>query len=177
MSTVNGLPAHVLLIHFIVVLAPLTAALLILCALWPAARRRLLWLVMGLAVTTALLTPLTTEAGEWLKQRTDPSPLLDAHTELGDTMVYFVVALVAAAALLSSSIFGNIADARSDPLSYGSLLPWSVLRAWQRRFRCTASAIPVRRQPGGRRPPPPLTGNRGGHAESSCGRCRRQPLR
>ena len=33
MSTVNGLPAHVLLVHFIVVLAPLTALLAILCHL------------------------------------------------------------------------------------------------------------------------------------------------
>ena len=35
------------LVHFIVVLAPLTALLAILCAVWPAARRRLVWLVAG----------------------------------------------------------------------------------------------------------------------------------
>ena len=34
MNVVNGLPAHVLLVHFIVVLAPLTALLEIACALW-----------------------------------------------------------------------------------------------------------------------------------------------
>ncbi|MFZ2177676.1 MAG: hypothetical protein WAW17_27340 [Rhodococcus sp. (in: high G+C Gram-positive bacteria)] len=45
----NGLPAHVLLVHFVVVLAPLTAILLILCALWPAARRRMVWLIRALA--------------------------------------------------------------------------------------------------------------------------------
>jgi hypothetical protein len=53
-----GLPAHVLLVHFIVIfiviLAPLTAVLAILCAVWPAARRRLVWLVLGLAVFTAV---------------------------------------------------------------------------------------------------------------------------
>ena len=47
MTTVNGLPSHVLLVHFIVVLAPLTALLATLCAVWPAARRRLVWLVLG----------------------------------------------------------------------------------------------------------------------------------
>ena len=41
MQTVNGLPAHVLLVHAIVVLLPLSALLLALTALWPAARRRL----------------------------------------------------------------------------------------------------------------------------------------
>ena len=34
MTVVNGLPAHALLVHFIVVLAPLTALLVMLCALW-----------------------------------------------------------------------------------------------------------------------------------------------
>jgi hypothetical protein len=48
MSTFNGLPLHVLLVHFIVVLAPLTALLAIVCAVcavWPAPRKRLIWLV------------------------------------------------------------------------------------------------------------------------------------
>ena len=59
MSTVNGLPAHILLNHFVVVLGPLTAILAIICALWPAARRRLIWLVLLLAVVSLALTPLT----------------------------------------------------------------------------------------------------------------------
>jgi hypothetical protein len=32
MATLNGLPAHVLLVHFIVVLAPITAVLAVICA-------------------------------------------------------------------------------------------------------------------------------------------------
>src|SRR4029079_13585923 len=47
MRTVNRPPSHVLLVHFIVVLAPLTALLATLCAVWPAARRRLVWLGRG----------------------------------------------------------------------------------------------------------------------------------
>lgn len=101
MSTINGLPAHILLVHFIVVLAPLTAILAIMCALWAAARRRLTWLVLALAIVTAILTPLTTDAGEWLDKRKARSPVLHAHTQLGDTMAYFAVALVVAAALLA----------------------------------------------------------------------------
>lgn len=100
MSTFNGLPAHVLFVHFIVVLAPLTAALAILCAVWPAARQRLVWLVAALSLATAVLTPLTTEAGEWLEHRVERSAQLHTHTELGDTMIYFSAALLIAAALL-----------------------------------------------------------------------------
>jgi hypothetical protein len=100
-TTVNGLPSHVLLVHFIVVLAPLTALLAILCAVWPAARRRLVWLVLGLAVVNAALTPITTHAGEWLESRVGRSPRLHTHTELGDTMLYFSIALLVAAMLLA----------------------------------------------------------------------------
>jgi hypothetical protein len=99
-TTVNGLPSHVLLVHFIVVLAPLTALLAILCAVWPAARRRLVWLVLGLAVVNAALTPITTQAGEWLEHRIGRSPRLHTHTELGDTMLYFSIALLVATILL-----------------------------------------------------------------------------
>jgi hypothetical protein len=102
LSVISGLPAHVLLVHLIVVLAPLTALLAILCAVWPAARRRLVWLVLALAVVVMVATPLTTEAGEWLEQRVGPSPALEAHTELGDTMLYFSIALLVAAVLLAA---------------------------------------------------------------------------
>lgn len=101
MSTINGLPVHALLVHFIVVLAPLTAILAILCAVWPAARQRLVWLVLALAVVTAGLSPLTTESGEWLEHQIEESPLVEEHAELGDTMVYFALALLIAAILLT----------------------------------------------------------------------------
>jgi hypothetical protein len=101
MTTINGLPSHVLFVHFIVVLAPLTAALAVLCAVRLSARRRLVWLVLALAVLNAALTPITTNAGEWLEQRIGRSPLLEAHAELGDTMLYFSIALLVAAAALA----------------------------------------------------------------------------
>ncbi|MGO9924880.1 MAG: DUF2231 domain-containing protein [Mycobacterium sp.] len=102
MSTFNGLPAHILLNHFVVVLAPLTAVLAILCALWPAARRRLIWLVLLLAVGTLVLTPLTTSAGAWLETRVDKSPALATHAQLGETLIYIVAALVATVTILTA---------------------------------------------------------------------------
>jgi p-aminobenzoyl-glutamate transporter AbgT len=96
-----GLPAHALLVHAIVVLAPLTAVLEILCGFWPAARRNLVWLVLALAGVTTVLTPLTTDAGEWLlAQRGQVSPILQEHAERGDWMIYFSVALLIVALAL-----------------------------------------------------------------------------
>ena len=102
MSVINGLPAHVLFVHFLVVLVPLTALLEIACAVWPAARRgHLLWLAVILAVATIVLTPITTDAGEWLYDlRRNPDPLLREHAELGDTMIYFCVGLLVVAIAL-----------------------------------------------------------------------------
>jgi uncharacterized membrane protein len=103
MSTFNGLPAHILLNHFVVVLAPLTAVLAILCVLWPAARRRLIWLVLLLAAGTLVLTPLTTNSGAWLAARVGPSsPALTMHEQLGETLIYMAAALVASVTLLTA---------------------------------------------------------------------------
>lgn len=101
MSLIAGLPAHILLNHFVVVLMPLTAILLIICVLWPAARQRLVWLVLILAAITLVLTPLTIRAGEWLADRVDETPALDTHATFGETGSYFAVALFIAAALLA----------------------------------------------------------------------------
>jgi ABC-type branched-subunit amino acid transport system permease subunit len=103
LTTILGLPAHALLVHAIVVLAPLTAALEILCGFWPAARRRLVWLVLALAAGTTVLTPITTDAGEWLKHQrgANVSPILQEHAERGDWMIYFSVALLVVAVALA----------------------------------------------------------------------------
>jgi hypothetical protein len=102
MTTIAGLPAHVLLVHAIVVLAPLTAALEILCAIWPAARRRLVWLVLAFAAVNLVLTPLTTDAGEWLlNQRSQVSAVLQTHADRGEWMIYFSVALLVVAVALA----------------------------------------------------------------------------
>ena len=114
MSTFNGLPVHALLVHFIVVLAPLTAVLAILCAVWPAARQRLVWLVLALAVLITGLSPLTTDSGEWLEHNIEKSELVEKHAEMGDTMLYFALALLVAAILL---VVVHLRAHREKPLS------------------------------------------------------------
>lgn len=124
MSTVQGLPAHVLLVHFIVVLIPLTAGLAILSAVWPAARRRLIWLISALAVALAILTPITTEAGEWLEHRINETDILRSHTALGDTMPYFSLALLLGVALL---VVVHVRDSRQRPLPTIVLVTFTAL--------------------------------------------------
>jgi hypothetical protein len=91
MTTVNGLPAHILLVHAIVVLLPLAALLLVLSALWPAVRRKVAGPNAILSVLVVVLVPITTEAGEWLERRVASTPLVRTHTELGDTALYVAI--------------------------------------------------------------------------------------
>jgi hypothetical protein len=88
MGTVNGLPAHVLLVHAIVVLLPLAALLLVSTVIWPGARARLAGPNALLSVLVLVLVPVTTSAGEWLEHRVTATALLHKHTELGDGAVF-----------------------------------------------------------------------------------------
>lgn len=102
MNVINGMPAHALLLHFVLVLVPLTALLEIVCGLWPAARRgQLMWLTLILAAATMALTPITIDAGAWLYDRqADPSPILREHAARGGLMTYFSAALLVVAVVL-----------------------------------------------------------------------------
>ncbi|MCW2662523.1 MAG: hypothetical protein JWP83_3675 [Mycobacterium sp.] len=113
MNVVNGLPAHALWLHLVVVLVPLTALLEIVCGLWAAARRgQLMWLTLVLAVATMVVTPITINAGEWLYDlRTKPGPILQEHAERGGTMVYFAAALLVVAVGL---VVLRLVERRSD---------------------------------------------------------------
>ncbi|MEU1429689.1 DUF2231 domain-containing protein [Nocardia sp. NPDC005746] len=124
MSTINGLPAHVLLVHAVVILVPLTAGLLILCAVWPAARARLIWLVVVLAVVVTVLTPITVDAGEWFQRQLGMPPLLDEHARLGRQMPYFVAPLLVPAALLA---FVQLRSRRERPLGRALVAMIAVL--------------------------------------------------
>lgn len=88
MGIVNGLPAHVLLVHAIVVLLPLAAVLLVVTAIWPRMRARFAGPNALLSVLVVVLVPITTSAGEWLERRVTDTALLHDHTELGDGALF-----------------------------------------------------------------------------------------
>jgi hypothetical protein len=92
---VNGLPLHVLLVHFVVVLVPLTAIAAVLVPIWPAARRRLGIVVPLLALADLILVPVVMSAGEWLMARVPATPLIQEHAALGRMLLPWVIALFA----------------------------------------------------------------------------------
>jgi len=97
-TKINGLPAHALLVHVVVVLVPVAAVMVVCSALWPAARRRLGVGTPVVAFAALVSVPLATHAGEWLEARVPSTPLVRRHTELGDSLLPWVLVLFVLAA-------------------------------------------------------------------------------
>ncbi|MFI9357994.1 DUF2231 domain-containing protein [Streptomyces lydicus] len=117
MSLVNNLPAHILLVHFVIVLVPLTALALVVGAIWPTAAQRMGIVLPVLALVTLASVPLTTQAGEWLEHHVDSDALVRRHTELGDGLLpwaggLFVVAVLVWWAVRRSTTSGTSPSTR-----------------------------------------------------------------
>jgi hypothetical protein len=93
LTHIDGLPAHVLFVHFVVVLVPLTALAAVVCAVQPRYARRLGPALPLLGLVTLALVPVTTHAGEWLESRVGDNPLVRKHTELGDGLLPWAMGL------------------------------------------------------------------------------------
>ncbi|GAB3443154.1 hypothetical protein GCM10027517_21220 [Phycicoccus ginsengisoli] len=96
---INGLPAHPLLVHLVVVLLPLSAVGGILVSAWPAARRRLGILVPLGAVVGALAVPVTTRAGRDLARHFGNPPFIQQHQSYGNQVLPWAAALAVATVL------------------------------------------------------------------------------
>jgi len=121
MTTINGLPAHALLVHAVVVLLPLAALAVVLHAVWPEARRRLGIVTPLLCLAVLVLVPLTTNAGEDLEKALGGSnPLIDRHAELADQLLPWTIALAVAGV-------GQWVIGRWSPVGLAVRLPLGVV--------------------------------------------------
>ncbi|MEU8259122.1 DUF2231 domain-containing protein [Micromonospora sp. NPDC048999] len=106
-TEVNGLPLHVLVVHAVVVLAPLLALISVAYGVLPWWRSRLDWAVAGLAVVTPIATFVAKESGEAFEKAQRQRGLggeflrkIEEHSEYGDTLFWFTIGLAVAALLL-----------------------------------------------------------------------------
>ena len=93
LDTIGGIPLHPLIVHAVVVLVPLASLLLLLAAVSPRIRHWAGILTPITATLALVMVPLATQSGEALEKRVDASPALEEHTELGDSLLYFVLTL------------------------------------------------------------------------------------
>lgn len=97
---IGGLPLHPLVVHFVVVLIPVSVLGAVLTAVWPAVRRRFGWLVVAAAGAGFALTPVATTSGDFLESRIGTNPRIREHAELGDLLVWWALALFLAVGAL-----------------------------------------------------------------------------
>jgi hypothetical protein len=95
----NGLPLHILLIHFVVIVVPVVVLCTLLAAAWPAARRRLGIVTPLLALVALISVPITVEAGEVLQEQITETALSELHGELGRDLLPWAIALFVVATI------------------------------------------------------------------------------
>jgi hypothetical protein len=100
LSTIRGLPAHILIVHAVVVFVPL-AALALVAALRPHLARRLGLVLPGLAIVALLSVLAAMNAGGWLQDHVQNTALVQDHTRIAGQLWPFS----AAVALLSLVIW------------------------------------------------------------------------
>ncbi len=101
--------------HIVVVLVPLSALALVVCAIWPHLARRLGVLPPVLALVALVSVPLTTQAGESLEDgASTAASLVERHAQLGDGLLPWALGLF----VLSSALWWaarRTAPARETP--------------------------------------------------------------
>jgi uncharacterized membrane protein len=97
LDTINGLPVHPLVVHAVVVLVPLSVLLLLASLASATVRRRAGIVTPALATLALLLVPIATQSGEALQGRVGETDLIQAHAELGESLLPWMagVAVVA----------------------------------------------------------------------------------
>lgn len=110
MIEIAGLPAHILLIHAVVVLAPIAGLAAIVYAAAPRWRSYLAWPLGVLSLGLVPVSLITAQAGEQLQEARPASALIREHAEQGDVLkavsvVFFAV--VAATLIVSHEPIGR----------------------------------------------------------------------
>ena len=89
----NGLPLHPLIVHLVTVAFPTASLLIVAGAVSSRLRRRLGVITPLVALVSLVAVPLATSSGESLEERVGHSALLETHTQLGDTLLPWAIAV------------------------------------------------------------------------------------
>jgi hypothetical protein len=107
--TVDGLPAHPLLVDAVAVLLPLAALCAVGLALHRGVRRRFGWAVLALTGVAVAAVPLAQATGRQLRDRLGPpSAVLTRHEQLGSQLLPYALGFGVTVLLLV--VAGKLAD-------------------------------------------------------------------
>jgi hypothetical protein len=136
-STLFGLPTHILLLHVVVVLLPIVAALTVVIAVWTTARERFGVALVAVTFLVTLFVPLTTQAGEDLLSRLPETPARTHHGEIGQqVLVVTAIFGVALALMVFLDLLGRASTIGTGAAPPGRLDGWFASRVpppWRER--------------------------------------------
>jgi O-antigen ligase len=118
-DTIFGLPVHALVLHAVVVLLPLAALGVVLMAAVPRWRPALRWPTLVLTLLSVASIPVTTQSGHALERRIGSSELIEEHRALGDTMLWFGLAMLV---LTAAFVFAERARQRGAAVAVLAVL-------------------------------------------------------
>jgi hypothetical protein len=127
---VFGLPTHIVLLHFVVVLLPIVALVAILAVVSSRFRRRYGLGVLAATFIVCLFVPLTSQAGETLADRLPDAPEIRHHADAGKQLV--ICAAVFGVCLGGVVVLDLIRRASAHDLTRGET--WAAARmpsAWR----------------------------------------------
>jgi hypothetical protein len=101
-DTLFGLPAHPLVVHAAVVLLPIAAIGLIVVAAIPRSRKLYAPIVLGLALVATVAVGLAQQSGESLENDVKETELVEEHTEQGETVLPWAIAVTVMSALVAA---------------------------------------------------------------------------
>jgi hypothetical protein len=105
-TSVFGLPLHVLVVHGVVVLLPLSIVAVIAVALSARFRHRFGLATLALTFMATVLVPIATQTGETLRSELPRSSAITTHAHLGQLLVPFAAALgVAVLAVVALDVY------------------------------------------------------------------------
>jgi hypothetical protein len=99
-ETFLGLPVHVLVIHAVVAGVPLAGLATIAVAVRAGWRDRFGWLVVMLDAAVTVAVFVARQSGQWLYDRLNAPAVAAHHRQLGLTLIWFMLAVLAASVLL-----------------------------------------------------------------------------
>jgi hypothetical protein len=102
-SELFGLPAHPLVVHAAVVLLPLAALATLVSAAVPRLRAHYAPAALAVALAATLAVGLAQGSGEELEERVDETELVEEHTEQGETVLPWAIAVSVAAAATTAA--------------------------------------------------------------------------
>lgn len=153
-----GLPAHPLLVHAAVVLLPLAALGTVLVAAIPRARRGYAPLVLVVALAALVSVGLAQGSGEQLEEKVDETPLVEAHTGQGETVLPWAIAVtvVAGAVTVADAVRRRVPRISPGALTAGLVVAavvvsagatWTVVDVGHSGAEATWDDLPARAAP------------------------------